>query len=185
MRRLIYPALILLPVLAQAQAKIQTSTLTAVQSTAQVATLEAKANTPNVLPVVAATSADRGNDIMVPVNQTVVEHTSDSANVYDSTNALSFNNGVVAATAPKLIQALPLSLSLRDMESEATEVAVKLQLTVDVTGVPKDVKVIRSGGAMLDKRSLDAVIQYRFKPATQNSIPVDAPVTIEIKLKKS
>jgi TonB family protein len=193
MRRLIYPALILLPVLAHAQAKTQTSTLTAVQSPASTATLEAKANKPHVLTAIAApvaasaapASADRGSDIMVPVHQTVVEHTTDGVDTNDSSIGYSFNNGVTAATAPKLILASPLAMSLRDLEAEAPEVAVLLQLTVDLTGTPKNVKVLRSGGTTLDKLAVEAVSLYRFKPATQNNLPVEAPVTVEIKVKKS
>lgn len=195
MRRLIFPALILLPVLAHAQAKTQTSTLTASQSTASATTLEAKASTPRVLPapaVKAATSsaapaaaADPGADIMVPVRQTVVERSTDDVNINNSTIAYSFNDGAVAETAPKLVQASPLTLSLRDMESESAEAKVVLQMTVDLAGIPQNVKVIHSGGAALDKRALESVNQYRFKPATQNNVPVEAPVTIEIKIKKS
>ena len=194
MRRLIFPALILLPVLAHSQAKAQTSTLTASQSAASATTLVAKANTPRVLPAPAvktatapaapAAAAGTGADIMVPVRQTVVERSSDT-NTNDSTLAYSFNSGVVAETAPKLVQSSPLTLSLRDMESESAEAKVVLQLTVDLAGIPQNVKVIHSGGAALDKRALESVSEYRFKPATENNVPVEAPVTIEIKVKKS
>ena len=188
MRRLIFPALILLPVLAHAQAKIQTSTLTAAQSTASAPTLVAKANTPKILPAVAASAAPVAADaseIMVPVHQTVVERSSGDADTSNSTLGYSFASGAMVSTAPKLVQASPLAMSLRDMESENPEADVVLQLTVDLTGTPTNVKVVHSGGATLDKRAIEAVNLYRFKPATQNNIPVEAPVTIEIKIKKS
>lgn len=188
MRRLIYPALILLPVLAHAQAKTQTSTLTAAQSTASAPTLVAKANAPKILPAVAASAApaaDHASEIMVPIHQTVVERSSNDVDTYGSTLDYSFNNGTVAATAPKLVQASPLTMSLRDMESETSEAAVVLQLMVDLKGMPTNVKIVHSGGATLDKRAVEAVNLYRFKPATQNNMPVEAPVTIEIKIKKS
>jgi TonB family protein len=187
MRRLIYPALILLPVLAQAQAKTQTSTLTAVQSPAPAATLVAKANQPHVLSSAPATtnSAGHASDIMVPIHQTVVERSSEDASLNDSTIGFSFDNNPVSATAAKLIHAAPLTLSLRDMAAESDEAAVRLEFTVDLTGTPKNVKVVRSGGTTLDQRAIDAVNQYRFKPATQNNIPVEALVTVEIKIKKS
>jgi TonB family protein len=186
MRRLVYPALILLPILAHAQAKIQTSTLTASPSRASVATLEAKANTPNVLPAAAAPAAvDPGTAIMVPVHQTVVERNGQDNNSNDSTLGYGFNNSAVATTAPKLIQASPLTMSLRDMESETAEADVVLHFTVDLAGTAKDVKVVHSGGATLDKRAIEAINLYRFKPATQNNVPVEAPVTVEIKIKKS
>jgi TonB family protein len=195
MRRLIFPALILLPVLAHAQAKTQTSTLTASQSTASAATLDAKVSTPDVLPAPAAkaatasatpaAAADSGTEIMVPVRQTVVERSSDDVNTNNGTISHTFSNGISPVTAPKLMKALPLAMSLRDMESESAEARVVLQLTVDLAGIPENVKVIYSGGAALDKRALESVNQYRFKPATENNIPVEAPVTIEIKVKKS
>lgn len=188
MRRLIYPALILLPVLAHAQAKTQTSTLTAASSSAPVATLVAKANTPRVVSAPAATAGasapvDPGTEIMVPVHQTVVEHNGSGISSNDSTLGYSF--GAVATTAPKLIQASPLAMSLREMESETAVADVVLQFTVDLAGSAKNVKVVRSGGATLDKRAIEAVNLYRFKPATQNNVPVEAPVTVEIKIKKS
>ena len=71
------------------------------------------------------------------------------------------------------------------MEAQSTEASVQLQLTVDTMGATKDVKVVRSGGAVLDKRAVEAVSKYHFKAATQNNIPVDAQVTIAIKIKKS
>jgi len=192
MRRLIFSALILLPVLAHAQAKTQTSTLTASQSTASVATLEAKVSTPRVLPAPAAkattgtaASAEPCTDIMIPVRQTVVERSSDDVNTNDSTISHTISNGISPVTAPKLIKSSPLTLSLRDMESESAEAKVVLQLTVDLAGIPQNVKVIHSGGAALDKRALESVSEYRFKPATENNVPVEAPVTIEIKVKKS
>src|ERR1700683_5358895 len=121
MRRLIFPALILLPVLAHAQAQHQTSTLIAKPSNASAPTLEAKANAPHVLPAVAApAAADPGTEIMVPVHQTVVEHNGASA-TNDSTIGYSFTNGAVPVTAPKLVQATPLALSLREMESATTD----------------------------------------------------------------
>jgi TonB family protein len=185
MRRLIFPALILLPVLAHAQAKTQTSTLTAVPSSAPVATLVASANTPKVLPAASAPASADNREVMVPIHQTVVERTSDDVDVSDSTLSYSFSNGVTAMTAPKLIQASPLTLSLQEMEAQSTESSVQLQLTVDPSGTPRDVKVVRSGGAILDKRAVEAVSKYHFKAATQNSIPVNAQVTIAIKIKKS
>jgi len=188
MRRLLFPALILLPVLAY-QAQAQTSTLTA-SSTAPVATLEAKANTPHVLPAVppaakpSSGTADAGTDIMVPVHQTVVEHSGDT-NTSDSTMGYTFSNGVSPVTAPKLIKALPLAVSLHDMEAFNSESSVVLQFTVNLAGTPENVKIVHSGGVVLDKRAIEAVNQYRFKPATENNIPVEAPVTVEIKIKKS
>ena len=197
MRRLIFPALILLPVLAHAQAKTQTSTLIA-PATASAATLEAKASTPHVLPAPApapapaanaATSADPGAEILVPVHQTVVERSSDdvtaNSNTNNSTLGYTFSNGISPVTAPKLVKASPLTLSLRDMESESAEAKVVLQLTVDLAGIPQNVKVVHSGGTALDKRAIESVSEYRFKPATENNVPVEAPVTIEIKVKKS
>ena len=122
---------------------------------------------------------------MVPVHQTVIERNSGDVNSTDGTLDYRFENGAFVSTAPKLVQASPLAMSLRDMEAENSEAAVVLQLMVDLKGTPTNVKVLHSGGATLDKRAIEAVNLYRFKPAMQNNIPVEAPVTIEIKIKKS
>jgi TonB family protein len=56
-----------------------------------------------------------------------------------------------------------------------------VSLTVDTNGMPQDTKVVRCTSPSFEATSLDAVEQYRFKPATtQEGKPVPVKVTVEI-----
>lgn len=84
--------------------------------------------------------------------------------------------------APVLVhtvgRALPVSAA------ENTDAKVVLELAVDVDGKPSDIRVLRSGGAAVDKGTIAAVSQYRFKPATYDNTPAVAHLTMEIALQK-
>jgi TonB family protein len=188
MRLLLLPTLFLLPAMAVAQSSHSADTPSSNPAT----TLQAKATLPPSLRAMpaaaahavaeapAAAPAPTVSDVMVDVHQNVIERQFEDN---DSTLAVTF--GEASRTEPKLIQSAPLVISLREMEAEADETKVELNLTVNMQGVPQNVTVTHSGGAALDKRAIAAVSQYRFKPATRNNLAVEAPLTIQIKLKKS
>jgi TonB family protein len=52
------------------------------------------------------------------------------------------------------------------------EGAVAVALTVTETGVPADVRVVHSGGELLDAAMIAAVRTWRYAPATQNGVKV-------------
>lgn len=56
---------------------------------------------------------------------------------------------------------------------------VELQATIGADGKVKDAKVIK-GNAMLHRAALDAVLQWRYKPALLNGTPVESPVEIKL-----
>ncbi len=58
-----------------------------------------------------------------------------------------------------------------------------LCLTVDEQGVPQDVAVTGSGSDKFDQSALNAVRQYRFKPATRNGQPVPVEIFLELTIK--
>jgi TonB family protein len=61
-----------------------------------------------------------------------------------------------------------------------------VSLTVDVTGMPRNLKVDRCSDPSFEESSLDAVAQYRFKPATtQEGKPVAVKVNVEINYRLS
>ena len=123
-------------------------------------------------------------DPLVPVHESIIER-----HVYDSSEFGSNENNAYVLQGgteiPRLVRSVPVKISLHEMESVETDADVVVSFTVDFTGAPRDLKVTKSGGAALDRRALDAIAQYRFQPATDNNAPVQWPVTIEIKLKKS
>jgi protein TonB len=57
---------------------------------------------------------------------------------------------------------------------------VLVYLEVDATGKPMHVRVLRGIGMGLDEKALEAVRQYRFKPAMENGKPVAVPMNVEV-----
>jgi TonB family protein len=53
-------------------------------------------------------------------------------------------------------------------------------LTVDPTGTPMNVKVIKSLGMGLDENAVKAVSQYRFSPAMHDGVAVPADIKVEV-----
>lgn len=57
---------------------------------------------------------------------------------------------------------------------------VALSLVVSDEGRPQDLKVLRSLGLGLDEKAIEAVEQWRFKPAMKDGKPVPVKATIEV-----
>ena len=53
-------------------------------------------------------------------------------------------------------------------------------LWVGPDGVPSHVHVIRAVGMGLDQKAVEAVQQYRFKPAMENGKPVTVEMNVEV-----
>jgi TonB family protein len=88
----------------------------------------------------------------------------------------------VAIIPPKLIKSMraiasPNALQYFDAANTAT---VTLDAVVDSSGHVNAMKVL-SGPASLRGAALDALREYRYKPATQGGKPVAAHVTVTIK----
>jgi TonB family protein len=60
---------------------------------------------------------------------------------------------------------------------------VLINLVVDQNGNPTHVRVIRGIGYGLDEKAIEAVKQYRFKPAMQEGKPVPVELNLEINFK--
>lgn len=58
---------------------------------------------------------------------------------------------------------------------------VTVGMTVDTQGVPQNLQIVKSRGAALDRAALDAVGQYRFKPAHDaTGIPVGMRMNVDV-----
>lgn len=57
---------------------------------------------------------------------------------------------------------------------------VEVYLWVDENGNPSHVKVVRGVGMGLDEKALEAVRQYKFRPAMQNGKPVKVDLYVEV-----
>lgn len=58
--------------------------------------------------------------------------------------------------------------------------AVVLSITIDASGHPGDIHVVRGLDAGLDQNAIDAVSQWRFAPATKDEQPVAVQATVEV-----
>ncbi len=58
--------------------------------------------------------------------------------------------------------------------------AVLVRLEVDSAGMPTNVRVVRGIGKGLDEKAVEAVEQYRFKPAMEDGRPVTVEMNIEV-----
>jgi hypothetical protein len=58
-------------------------------------------------------------------------------------------------------------------------------MTVDAAGVPTDVKVITPTTNLIAREVVQAVAQYRFRPATLNSVPTAVPLVLKLTVRPS
>lgn len=56
----------------------------------------------------------------------------------------------------------------------------QLSLIVDTQGMPQDVHIVKAAGMGLDENAIEAVRQYRFKPAMKNGVPVAAMMNVGV-----
>ena len=82
-------------------------------------------------------------------------------------------------SAPQLIYQVEPEFS---EEARKAKVAgnVLVTLIVDATGHPQRVRVLRGIGMGLDEKAIEAVKQYRFKPAMEGNKPVPVEVNIDV-----
>ena len=82
-------------------------------------------------------------------------------------------------SAPQLIYSVEPEFS---EEARKAKVAgnVLVNLWVDTNGLPSHVRVIRGVGMGLDEKAVEAVRQYRFKPAMESGKPVLVELNVEV-----
>lgn len=80
---------------------------------------------------------------------------------------------------PKLVHVVEPSF---DSHSESAFVAgvVKIQIVVKKSGVPGDPKVLSGISQRQDQKAVEAVRQWRFRPAMKGEAPVSVRVTVEV-----
>jgi TonB family protein len=94
--------------------------------------------------------------------------------------------GLVARSRPGHLVSLPQLIY--KVEPEFSEEARKakysgvvvLQIEVDTNGKARSFRVVQSPGLGLDKKAIDAVMQWRFKPGYQDGKPVVTAATVEV-----
>lgn len=85
-----------------------------------------------------------------------------------------------SVAAPKLIHKVDpvYSEEAREQKFSGT---VQIYMWVDKDGNPSHVRVVRGAGHGLDEKAVEAVRQYRFKPATKDGEPVMVDLYIDVK----
>lgn len=82
-------------------------------------------------------------------------------------------------TAPEVVSRVDPKFS-DEARAEKFAGTVVIGLIVDTNGLPQRVHVVRGVGHGLDEKALEAVSQYRFKPAMEHGNPVPVRVNVEV-----
>jgi len=94
-----------------------------------------------------------------------------------------FGGGVMSVgggvSAPQVMHAVQPDFTpeARQANYEGT---VSIQLIVDSQGNPQDIRVVRHLGMGLDQKAIEAVRQYRFRPAIYQGHPVSVQMVIDV-----
>lgn len=96
----------------------------------------------------------------------------------DSSKTGRFESGV---TSPVLINQVEIEEGPRNEVKNAKYQGVSIiSLIVDAEGMPQNAHVVRDLGMGLDRKAIEAVSRYRFKPALKDGVPVPAMMTLEV-----
>jgi TonB family protein len=165
MRRAILPTLILLPLLGHAQSSVSTPS----------PNLQARLDAPSVATV-------SRTQIKPAIREYVAIRDVQLAPRPASGLSYSFYNAEVLQTDPQLVHSIAVPVTQQQMTSNENSVAVRM--TVDRAGIPRSLVVAQSAGSELDGKTLAAVSQYRFKPATLNRVTVESALTLQVRIVK-
>jgi TonB family protein len=103
--------------------------------------------------------------------------------VASTTSPLRISTGV---GAPKLIHTVAIESDSSWLPSGFTfDRKTVVEMTVDATGKPSDLKILQSLGPVMDHNVLAAVSQYRFTPGTLDGAPTNVPVNLQVVLRSS
>jgi TonB family protein len=109
------------------------------------------------------------------------EFPAETAAASTTTSPIRISTGVVA---PKLIRTVGVEAApgYYSPEGFIYDKKVVVAMTVDTTGKPSDLKIVKSVSPAMDKNVLEAVSQYRFKPATLDGAPTPIQLNLEVTL---
>ena len=86
-------------------------------------------------------------------------------------------------TRPPAVLSAPNPTYTEEARQNKVSGDVVIALTVDEHGLPQDVRVKRGLGSGLDEKAVEAVRQYKFKPATRDGVPVATHLFINVNFK--
>jgi TonB family protein len=85
----------------------------------------------------------------------------------------------VRTSAPVLLNRIEAKYSDYGLQQRINGACV-ISLIIDTHGMPQNVHIFKSLEPSLDQNALNAVSQYRFKPAMRNGTPVPVMITVEV-----
>jgi TonB family protein len=181
---MILTSLVLLPVMAHAAA----NTSTEPQPSSSSAMLDAEvARSASAAPAASIRSVTMASPASIHefVETRMTENFADAALAKAGALEYAMMGSVPAeSSVPKVTRAVEVNLSPEELAGQPAVSQVVLHAIVDEHGVPHNVGVTQSGGAVIDRRAIEAVNQYRFLPATYDNKPTWASVSITIKIQK-
>jgi TonB family protein len=197
MRRMILTTLALLPVMAHAQANTETGPTPSTTSAVLVAfndspisaILTAAADTTPaaaaVPPGVKSSSSMTHVASLHEVVKTAVDPSfMESSLLQGGALQYTLRGSEAQYAAPKVVHSAELSFTDQELAVQPVQTNVAVRVTVDENGFPRNPVVVRSAGALVDGRAVQAVSQYRFQPATADNRPVNSLVTVSVKLQR-
>jgi TonB family protein len=184
---MILTSLVLLPVMAHAQAATSTepqpSTSSAMAELTPPAGLAVKAAVSK--PGSLATNGSTQAAVREFVQTRMADNLMDSAIMKTGTLEYAMmGSAPMESSAPKVTRAVEVSLSEQEMAEQPAVTHVVLHAIVDENGIPRNVAVSQSAGSTVDRKAIEAVSQYRFKPATLDNRATWSTVSITIKIQK-
>jgi len=84
-------------------------------------------------------------------------------------------------TAPVLLNSVDVNRQ-HILVNPTEDRLVRVQMTIDASGKPTDLKVLKSTDKFTDRAILDAASQYRYKPATLNGTAVPMEMTVNFRI---
>ena len=90
-----------------------------------------------------------------------------------------YHPGINGVTIPRVIYSVTPEFSdeARDKHYQGS---VLVSLIIGADGLPKNPRVVRALGMGLDEKAIEAVKQYRFKPAEKDGTPVAVQMNVEV-----
>jgi TonB family protein len=194
MRRMVLTSLVLLPVMAHAQAGTSTEpkpstssamNLAELAQPAVVAELAVKAAESKTGALTAAPGTTNHAAVREFIQTRMTGGLMEAALRQPGTLEYALKGSMpTQSSAPQVTQAVELDLSAQELAEQPAVSSVVLRAIVDENGVPRNVQVSHSAGSVVDRKAIAAVSQYRFKPATLDNKPTWASVSITIKIEK-
>ena len=115
------------------------------------------------------------------VNAPVLESRLVTPNAADGAASANATQPTSNLVKPKLIKWTNINQEARNWNvTRASESNVTVSMIVTEGGIPTDLKIVDSEDPLLNSSVLDAVANYRFKPASLDSKPTAVPLLLKV-----